>query len=62
MKEREYPAPPEYETFKQNIRSLTGIDLNAYKYQIHRRVHMLMQRWRIQSYEDYYKTIAASED
>jgi len=62
MKEREYPAPPEYGTFKQNIRSLTGIDLNAYKYQIHRRVHMLMQRWRIQSYEDYYKTVAASED
>ncbi len=62
MKEREYPAPPEYGTFKENVRSLTGIDLNAYKYQIHRRVHMLMQRWRVQSYEEYYRTIASSEE
>ena len=62
MKEREYPAPPEYGTFKERIRSLTGIDLNAYKYQIHRRVHMLMQRWKVQNYEEYYKAIADSED
>jgi len=53
-----YPAPPEYDIFKQKIRELTGIDLDAYKYQIHRRIHMLMQRWSAKSYDEYYKTIA----
>ncbi len=53
-----YPAPPEYGTFKKKIQELTGIDLDAYKYQIHRRIHMLMQRWAVKSYDEYYKTIA----
>lgn len=53
-----YPAPPEYGIFKNKILELTGIDLNAYKYQIHRRIHMLMQRWASRSYEEYYATIA----
>ncbi|MDR3321430.1 MAG: protein-glutamate O-methyltransferase CheR [Synergistaceae bacterium] len=53
-----YPAPPEYNTFKKKIQELTGIDLDAYKYQIHRRIHMLMQRWGVKSYDEYYKTIA----
>jgi len=52
-----YPAPPEYDIFKRKIRDLTGIDLDAYKYQIHRRIHMLMQRWTMTSYEAYYRTI-----
>lgn len=52
-----YPAPPEYDVFKRKVQSLTGIDLNAYKYQIHRRIHMLMQRWNMKTYEEYYKTI-----
>lgn len=53
-----YPAPPEYGGFKRKIQQLTGIDLDAYKYQIHRRVHMMMQRWNVKSYDDYYKEIA----
>lgn len=57
-----YPAPPEYNTFKKKIRELTGIDLDAYKYQIHRRIHMLMQRWGAKSYDEYYKTIADNPD
>jgi chemotaxis protein methyltransferase CheR len=57
-----FPAPPEYNTFKKRIQELTGIDLDAYKYQIHRRVHMLMQRWQVSSYDEYYKTIANNPD
>ncbi|MBL3572178.1 MAG: protein-glutamate O-methyltransferase CheR [Synergistaceae bacterium] len=57
MLEKNYPAPPEYDRFKSDIQRLTGIDLNGYKYQIHRRVHMLMQRWGLNSYEDYFKLI-----
>jgi chemotaxis protein methyltransferase CheR len=53
-----YPAPPEYNGFKKKIQDLTGIDLDAYKYQIHRRIHMLMQRWAVKSYDEYYRTIA----
>jgi len=59
--EKNYPAPPEYERFKAAIQGLTGIDLNAYKYQIHRRVHMLMQRWGLTSYEEYFRTIRDNE-
>ncbi|MDR1483137.1 MAG: protein-glutamate O-methyltransferase CheR [Synergistaceae bacterium] len=57
-----FPAPPEYNIFKKKIQELTGIDLDAYKYQIHRRVHMLMQRWQVSGYDDYYKTIANNPD
>ncbi|GHV32232.1 chemotaxis protein CheR [Synergistales bacterium] len=53
----DYPAPPEYGEFKKKMEKLTGIDLNAYKYQIHRRTHMLMQRWGMKTYEEYYRTI-----
>ena len=52
-----YPAPPEYNVFKKKIQKLTGIDLDAYKYQIHRRIHMLMQRWGVKSYEEYFTII-----
>jgi chemotaxis protein methyltransferase CheR len=62
IEEKAYPAPPEYDTFKRKIQDLTGIDLNAYKYQIHRRVHMLMQRWNLTSYEDYYRLISTRDD
>ncbi|MDR1651467.1 MAG: protein-glutamate O-methyltransferase CheR [Synergistaceae bacterium] len=58
----EYPAPPEYKTFKKKMQDLTGIDLDAYKYQIHRRIHMLMQRWGMKTYDEYYRTIAGSPD
>jgi chemotaxis protein methyltransferase CheR len=57
-----YPAPPEYNIFKKKMQTLTGIDLDAYKYQIHRRIHMLMQRWGMKSYDEYYKTIADNPD
>ncbi|MDR3354123.1 MAG: protein-glutamate O-methyltransferase CheR [Synergistaceae bacterium] len=57
-----FPAPPEYNVFKKKIQDLTGIDLDAYKYQIHRRVHMLMQRWQLSSYDEYYKMIANNPD
>ena len=62
IEEKAYPAPPEYEVFKKRIQELTGIDLNAYKFQIHRRVHMLMQRWNVTSYDEYYKVISTRED
>ena len=48
---------PEYDVFKNGVKKLTGLDLNSYKNQIHRRVHMLMQRWNISSYDAYFKTI-----
>jgi len=57
-----YPAPPEYNIFKKKMQDLTGIDLDAYKYQIHRRIHMLMQRWGMKTYDDYYKTIATNPE
>ncbi len=55
--EKEYPAPPEYKEFKRKILELTGVDLDAYKYQIHRRVHMLMQRWKVKDYNEYFNMI-----
>ena len=44
------------------MKKLTGIDLNAYKNQIHRRVHMLMQRWNINNYEEYFDIIKQNEN
>ncbi len=61
LEEKDYPAPPEYVDFKRKVRSLTGVDLDAYKYQIHRRVHMLMQRWGMRSYDDYFNAIKNDE-
>jgi len=52
---------PQYETFKIKMKKLTGIDLNAYKNQIHRRVHMLMQRWNINNYEEYFDIIKQND-
>jgi chemotaxis protein methyltransferase CheR len=48
---------PGYETFKQKVKKITGLDLNSYKDQIHRRVHMIMQRWEITNYDKYFETI-----
>ena len=57
MIERTSYDSPQYDVFKTNVKKLTGLDLNSYKNQIHRRVHMLMQRWGIKEYEEYFKTI-----
>ena len=50
---------PGYMVFKQKIRKITGLDLNSYKNQIHRRVHMLMQRWGLKDkeYDRYFEMI-----
>jgi chemotaxis protein methyltransferase CheR len=60
--EKTYPAPPEYDVFKRKVRELTGIDLDSYKFQIHRRVHMLMQRWGITDYDMFFKTLSQNGD
>ena len=52
---------PEYDIFKANVKKLTGLDLNSYKNQIHRRVHMLMQRWNIAEYDQYFRTIKEND-
>lgn len=57
MADREYPAGPGYDDFKQKVARLTGVDLNMYKFQIHRRVHTLMRNWGIEDYEAYYDVI-----
>ena len=62
MKEKEYPAKEGYDVFKKKIFALTGIDLNIYKYQIHRRVHTLMRNWNISDYDEYYRLIENDED
>ncbi len=61
MIERTSYDSPDYDVFKSNVKKLTGLDLNSYKNQIHRRVHMLMQRWNVTSYEVYFKTIKENE-
>ena len=48
---------PGYDTFKQKVKKITGLDLNSYKNQIHRRVHMIMQRWDIKDYNKYFEMI-----
>ena len=53
---------PQYEIFKTRIRDLTGLDLNSYKNQIHRRVHMLMQRWNVTDYNIYFTTIKNNDN
>ena len=52
---------PEYDVFKSNVKKLTGLDLNSYKNQIHRRVHMLMQRWNISNYDVFFKTFKEND-
>ena len=41
----------------QKLRRIIGLDLNSYKNQIHRRVHMLMDRWSVKIYDDYFNAI-----
>jgi chemotaxis protein methyltransferase CheR len=57
MEEPNLYNSPEYEAFKQKLRKIIGLDLNSYKNQIHRRVHMLRDRWNIKTYDDYFSTI-----
>ncbi len=52
---------PQYDIFKANVKKLTGLDLNSYKNQIHRRVHMLMQRWNVTEYDLYFKTMKEND-
>lgn len=59
--EKSYDSP-EYSKFKDQVKSLTGLDLNSYKNQIHRRAHMLMSRWNMKDYDDYYSTIKNNEE
>ncbi|MCL2767319.1 MAG: protein-glutamate O-methyltransferase CheR [Synergistaceae bacterium] len=55
---------PGYGVFKQKFKKITGIDLNSYKDQIHRRTHMLMQRWGLKDkeYEKYFETIEKNDE
>lgn len=62
MTEKVYPAPTEYAVFKAEINRLTGIDLDMYKYQIHRRVHMLMQLWEVTDYSEYFRIICTDPE
>ena len=55
-------SSPEYETFKHKVRKITGIDLNSYKTQIHRRVHMLKDRWNAKTYDEFFDTIKTNND
>jgi len=50
---------PAYEKFKRDIAEMTGVDLNMYKPQIHRRVHTLMASWGQTSYSDYLRLISS---
>ncbi|WP_448807857.1 CheR family methyltransferase [Aminobacterium mobile] len=59
--EKNYNSPA-YNNFKKKIRILTGLDLNSYKNQIHRRVHMLMQRWNITDYDAYFDLVKKEEN
>ncbi|MCF4113689.1 MULTISPECIES: CheR family methyltransferase [Dethiosulfovibrio] len=59
--EKDYDSP-EYTRFKQQVQKLTGLDLNSYKNQIHRRAHMLMSRWNLTDYDQYFTMINKNED
>lgn len=48
---------PEYATFKQKLKRIIGLDLNSYKEQIHRRIHMLRDRWGVKTYDEYFDMI-----
>lgn len=58
MKERIYPAGPGYDEFKKKVARLTGLDLDIYKFQIHRRIHTLMNNWGLSGYEEYFSVIS----
>ena len=52
-----------YEKFKQDVFSLTNIDLNAYKEkQMKRRIDTLIGKNNIHSYDDYVKLLKAEKD
>jgi chemotaxis protein methyltransferase CheR len=55
-------ADPAYEEFKRGIAEMTGVDLDMYKPQIHRRVHTLMASWGQTSYSGYLKLISSDAD
>ena len=52
-----------YEEFKRDVFQLTKIDLNAYKErQMKRRIDTLIERNRIQGYDEYIKAIKKDKD
>lgn len=52
----------DYEKFKKDIFSLTQIDLNAYKErQMRRRIDTLIQRHKINGYDEFVKTIKTDQ-
>jgi chemotaxis protein methyltransferase CheR len=55
--ETQFSPMPGYDEFKDKVKSLMNIELDAYKQQIHRRVHMLMQRWKCSNYEEYFEIL-----
>jgi chemotaxis protein methyltransferase CheR len=57
MEEPNLYTSPEYEEFKQKLRKIIGLDLNSYKNQIHRRVHMLRDRWNVKTYDEYFSIL-----
>ncbi|MDR1731187.1 MAG: protein-glutamate O-methyltransferase CheR [Synergistaceae bacterium] len=57
MEESNLYNSPDYEVFKQKLKKIIGLDLNSYKNQIHRRVHMLMERWNVKNYDEYFSMI-----
>jgi chemotaxis protein methyltransferase CheR len=57
MEEPNLYTAPEYEDFKQKLRKIIGLDLNSYKSQIHRRVHMLKDRWNLKTYDEFFSTL-----
>jgi chemotaxis protein methyltransferase CheR len=61
MEELNLYNSPEYEAFKQKVRKIIGLDLNSYKNQIHRRVHMLKDRWNVKTYDDYFNMIKTDD-
>jgi chemotaxis protein methyltransferase CheR len=62
MTERVYPAGPGYEEFKRRVADLTGVDLDMYKFQIHRRVHTLMHNWGFEEYGTFFKLLQEDPD
>ncbi len=54
--------PKEYEEFKKKFFELSGINLNSYKHQIHRRVHMLMKKWNIDNYDELFRLISTNKE
>ncbi|MDR1049041.1 MAG: protein-glutamate O-methyltransferase CheR [Synergistaceae bacterium] len=61
MEEKNVYDSPEYDDFKHKLRKIIGLDLNSYKNQIHRRVHMLRDRWGVKTYDEYF-TVLKTDD